>query len=278
MRAFGKKGSDIGEFQDATNVTYVSENRILLTDMINSRIQLCDNEGNTSVVYNGNELSEPWATCISTDNNIILTSRRRKCVVVLTLDGDVMWSFGSGFFGCPSGVCVDKNGNFIVTDISTDRVSTHSNNGTFIKYIGNGNIKEQQFSKPRYVCTSSFDDILVSDSGNHAIKMFDCHGHFIRAIGKFGNGDGELKTPYGICTDSYGHILVADHYNNRISMFCRNGLFVCHVITKYHGLVHPQGVTLSSDLNLFVTHGHLKASEVKVFKLKCTDPTVIVHV
>lgn len=275
---FGKRGKDVGEFQDATGITYISRDQILITDMINNRLQMCNTSGETSIVYSGDDISEPWVACMTKDGNIAFTSRRRKCVVVMSREGDILWSFGANFFECPCGVCIDEDGNFIVTDVLSNRVSVHDSSGKYLKYIGNPRIEEQQFSKPRYVCSSPRGELIVSDSGHHRIKLFDRDGHFIRAIGKFGKRDGELKTPYGICTDSFGHILVSDHYNNRVSMFTREGAFVCHVIGERCDVKHPKGIALSPDLNLFVTSGNLKASEIKVYKLRCSDPTVIVHV
>lgn len=276
--SFGKRGKDVGEFQDATGITYVSRDQILVTDMINSRIQMCTRSGETCAVYGGEDMAEPWTSCLTNDGCIAFTSRRRKCVILMSKVGDILWSFGAGFFQCPCGVCTDADGNFIVTDVFSNRVSVHDSNGQFLNYLGNPKIKEQQFSKPRYVCVSARGDIIVSDSGHHRIKLFDRKGHFIRAIGKFGRNDAELKTPYGVCTDSLGHILVADHYNNRVSMFTREGAFICHVIDESHGVKHPKGLALSPDLNLYVSSGSLKACEIKVYKLKCSDPTIIVHV
>lgn len=246
--------------------------------MINGRIQLFSEDGETSAIYKGEELSEPWATCVTPKGDIAMTSRRRKCVIVVSKDGEILWSFGAGFFECPCGVDTNAEHNFVVSDTFTNRVSIHDRIGQFVKYIGNPKIKEQQFLKPRYVRVTSFGEIIVSDSGHHCIKIFDASGHFIRTFGRFGKMCGQLKTPYGVCTDSLGHILVADHYNNRVSMFTRDGAFMCHVIDERHGVVHPKGIALSRDLTLFVTVGNLKAYQIKVFKLKCSDPTVIVDV
>lgn len=274
---FGKKGKEIGEFQDATSITCLSRDTVLITDMINGRIHCCKRDGTTVAVYGGEEVCEPWSTCVK-DKDIVMTSRRRRVVKIISKEGDVLWSFGAGFFQSPCGVCVDSDGNFIVTDTAAHNVSIHDSKGKFIKYLGNPEIKEQQFSSPRYVCVSPRGDIIVSDSGNHCIKVFDKSGEFIRSIGRFGKNYGELKSPYGVCTDNYGHILVADHYNNRISMFTPDGAFVCHVLESCHGIVHPKGLALSSNLNLYVSVGHLKACIIKVFKLQCQDPTSIIMV
>ncbi|XP_052812005.1 tripartite motif-containing protein 3-like [Mya arenaria] len=275
---FGRKGKGVGEFQDATGLTFVSDGCVLVTDMVNGRIQRCMRDGKTAVIYGGLEIREPWSTCITRDGDIALTCRRRRIVLVISQDGEIKWSFGAGLFQAPSGICSDDEGNFIVTDAFSNRVSLHTKEGQFVKYIGNHSIKEQQFASPRYVCISRKGEILVSDSGHHCVKIFDKQGHYIRSIGKFGKRDGELKTPYGVCTDDFGHVIVADHYNNRVSMFTHEGVFVCHVADEGHGVLHPKGLDLSPDLTLFVSSGHLKACEVKVFKLKPHRISIVAHV
>ncbi|KAH3725363.1 hypothetical protein DPMN_051196 [Dreissena polymorpha] len=272
---FGKKGSNVGEFQDATCITYISGGNMLVTDMINARIQNCTRDGDTSAVYSCEEICEPWATCLTSVKDIALTSRRRRLVLIISTEGDIKWSFGAGFFQSPSGVCVDKAGNFIVTDSVANLVSIHDSNGKFIKYIGNSKIKEQLFDSPRYVCVSIKGDIYVSDSGNHCVKIFDKNGTYTRSIGKFGKRDGELKSPYGVCSDPLGHVIVADHYNSRVSMFTPDGVFMCHVVDGSLGVVHPKGLALSPDMNLYVSSGHLKACEIKVFKLRHHSPTTV---
>lgn len=275
---FGKKGKEIGEFQDVTCITCLSVDTVLTTDMINGRMQCCKRDGTTLAVYGGEEVCEPWSACIKDNELIVMTSRRRRVVKVISKEGDVLWSFGAGFFQLPCGVCIDDDGHFIVTDAMSHHVSIHDSKGKFVRYLGDTENNEQQFSSPRYVCVSPRGEIIVSDSGNHCIKVFDKNGQFIRSFGRFGKNYGELKSPYGVCTDKYGHILVSDHYNNRISMFTPDGEFVCHVLEECHGIVHPKGLALSSNLNLYVSVGHLKACYIKVFKLFCQDPTSIVMV
>ena len=275
---FGKRGKEIGEYQDATGITCISRDNVLVTDMINGRIQCCKRDGTTLAVYGGDEISEPWSTCVTEKELIVMTSRRRRVVKIVSKDGDVLWSFGAGFFQSPCGVCVDNDGNFIVTDSLSHNVSMHDRHGKFLRYLGDTNVEEQQFRSPRYVCTSPRGHIIVSDSGHHCLKVFDKNGDYLRTIGRFGKNYGELKSPYGVCTDSFGHILVADHYNNRISMFTPDGAFVCHVLDKCHGIIHPKGLSLSPGLSLYVTVGHLKACSVKVFQLQCQDATSIVTV
>ena len=271
MTRFGEKGRDVGQFEDAKDVTYVSRGRTLVTDLIDSRIQMCSVTGRPLMLIKGQEICEPWGITLTNDGNIAVTSVRNKCVQVLTESGDILHTFGADFFKHPSGIAVDKRGNFIVADSATNRVSFHNRRGSFLNYLGCSDDTDKSFSSPRYVCCSSAGDIIVSDSGNHCLKIFDSKGRLFKTFGTFGKGKVQFKFPYGVCTSSLGDIFVADHYNSRVSMFDNEGEFVCHVATSSLGLKHPQGIAMSPEFDLYVTHGHLKAYEILTFKLSSQD-------
>ncbi|XP_045163835.2 tripartite motif-containing protein 3-like [Mercenaria mercenaria] len=267
VSAFGKKGTNAGDYQDAKHITCFSNGELLITDLINDRLQICSNVTSSVTIFSPDEIKQPWATAVTTDGNIAVTSCKERCVKLFNIKGEFIDEFGQKYFVRPTGLAVDNYGNFIVCDSVIDKVSMFDKNGTFIRFLGNSFIQEECFNSPRYVCVSITGEIIVSDCGHHKIKVFDSDGNFIRSFGSFGNGDRQLKCPYGVSTNKYGDIFVSDHYNSRISMFSREGVFIRHVVTSEHGLVHPQGLTISHDLYMYISHGHLKANEILVYKL-----------
>lgn len=271
MMKFGEKGRKIGQFDDAKHVTYVSRGRTLITDRTNNRVQLCNKLGRALMVYGGDELAEPWACVLTNDGHIAVTSTKTKCVRILDEDGDILNSFGQDYFQCPSGIVEDKEGRLLVTDSLANRVFIHNSKGEFIDYLGKRGGHDDRFSSPRYICCNVNGDIIVSDTGNHCVKIFDKNGTFVKSFGSFGNGKKCFKFPHDVCTSKYGDIFVADHFNNRVSLYSGQGVFIRHLVTSHHGLIHPQGIAVSPDLNLYISHGHSKASEIIVVKLSQTE-------
>ncbi|XP_050407793.1 tripartite motif-containing protein 2 [Patella vulgata] len=262
-KKFGTKGSGYGQLQDATDVVSLSHGNILVSDMVNSKLQVFNERGSPTVAYVLDELIEPRGIITTSEGYIAATSRKIKAVTILSPDGRLVGTFGQNILSGPSGIDVDCRGNFIISDIVTNRVSVVDKNGNFIQHVG----KNQSFNQPRYVTVSKNGEIIVSDSGNNCLKIFDSNGLFIRQIGKFGKNDGCLKVPYATSTDSFGNILVSDHYNDRVSVFSSTGRFLRHIVTSAHGISHPAGLALSSDMVLYVTHGGLKANQVAAFEL-----------
>ncbi|KAH3827037.1 tripartite motif-containing protein 2-like [Dreissena polymorpha] len=264
--AFGMRGSHIGGFEDAKHVTCLTNGRLLISDYINSRLQVCTTKGGCLAVLD-KDVKFPWAAVLTPDNNIAVTLCTERCVRIYSMDGDLLQMFGENLFVCPTGIACDDKGRMIVCDAKTDKVSVFDKYGNFVRFLGNFDRVEETFSKPGYVCISVNGDIIISDSGNHKIKVFDAECNFVKAFGSFGRGDGQFKCPYDVATNVFGNIFVADHYNSRISVFTRDGVFIRHMLCSKHGLLHPQGVTVTTDNHLVVTHGHLKATEILVFRL-----------
>lgn len=185
-------------------------------------------------------------------------------MTLLNSNGGVEATFGESDLKCPSGLAVTREGCFVVTDFVADKVAVFSPAGTFLRYLRGRGVT---FHQPRYVTVSCHGDVIVCDSGNHRLMVFDAAWNFVRSVGGYGRRDGCLKFPHAVCTDSCGNIIVADRYNDRVSVFTRRGQFARHLVTSAHKLRHPQGVALSPNHQLLVSHGGLKASRVMVLNL-----------
>lgn len=267
VSAFGQKGRRVGQFEDAKDIFCLPDDQLLVTDMVVGRLQRFSRNCNTVTIIAPHEISHAWSACVTETDDIVISLCNERCVKVLNQHGDVLRKVGVGMLQLPTGVACDTKGRIIVCDENADRVMIFDNNGKFIKYLGHTDSEQVHFSKPRYVCVSYNGDIIISDSGNHSVKVFNLNDEFVRSFGSFGKGDGQFKCPYGVCTNKYGEIFVADHYNSRISMFTKDGEFIRHIVTNDHGLIHPQGLRIDKHLTMYITHGHIKATEVLVFKL-----------
>ena len=221
--------------------------------------------GDVTTTIHTEEVIEPWASAITPDGYVAVTSRKNKKVVLLGRDGRVKGSFGEGDFVCPSGIAVTRAGDIVVTDFQTGRVLVYDSSGALVTDLGAG--RGVTFHQPRYVTVSRHGDVIVSDSGNHRLAIFDKDWNFVASAGTFGKQDGCLKFPHAVCTDDQGNILVCDRYNDRVSVFTRRGDFVRQLVTSAHKLRHPQGLALSPGMELYVSHGGLKAHTIMVFTL-----------
>ena len=266
LSRFGKKGRDAGYLGDASDIKYVGNNVILVTDMLNNRLQTFDIDGKVLNVCELEKDSYPTCAVMTLDNQVAVTSRLQKCILVLSKEGEVVKTVGQGNYKWPFGIAQDtQSGRLAVTDQLNHSLTLLDENFNVILQI-NKNLN-QNLVKPRHVTFSDKGLIIVADSGNHSVKVFDHNGIMVTSFGAFGRGVSELRAPYGVCIDQFGDILVADHYNDRISSFDIRGHWQHDLICYYHGLRHPQGIALTSRNNLCVSHGGLKATEIAVYDL-----------
>ncbi|XP_046579093.1 tripartite motif-containing protein 2-like [Haliotis rubra] len=266
---FCQTGSQSGQLHHATDVGVMGNGDLVVTDMICSKLKVFTSSGVVGCVYAADDVSEPWGATDIGSEKIAVTSRKSQSVVIVCKTwGNVLKRFGNGFFKSPCGITNVGDSTVIVTDDVANRVSIHDvNGGKVVAYIG----EHLQFKNPRYVAVSANGNIIVSDSGNHSIKVFDRNRNFVRSFGKYGRSDGCFRFPHGVCTDSHNNILVADQYNSRVSVFDELGRFSCHIVTSLHGVQHPQGVALTSDLRLCVTVGDMKPNRLLIFQLDRID-------
>lgn len=268
LSRFGKKGRDIGYLGDASDIKYVGNDVLLVTDMSNNRLQTFDIDGKVLNVCDIGKDTYPTCAIMTLDNQVAVTSRLQKCVLVVSREGEVIKKVGEASYNWPFGIAQDsQSGRLVVTDQANHSVTLLDENFNTILQINNENNSNQTLLKPRHVTFSDKGLIVVSDSGNHSVKLFDHNGTTVTSFGKFGRGIGDLRAPYGVCVDQFGDILVADHYNDRISCFDIRGHWQNDLICYYHGLRHPQGITLTPKNKLCASHGGLKATEIAVYDL-----------
>lgn len=268
LQTFGQKGRDYGKLQDASSVVCSASGDVIVTDFINGKLQVFDNAGKPSREIRIKARRGPWNVSMSPHGWIAVTYRGSRKLTVISHGGEELLSAGSGMFESPAGLAVDLEGRFIVTDSVTNKIyrmeCLHEEALVNIECL---HLKGVKLKQARYVTVSPTGNIVVSDTGNHCVKILTPDGKLERSFGQYGRRPGNFRSPYAVCCDHHGNIIVADHYNNRVSMFSSSGTFLRHLLSEGHGLNRPQGLHISADRKLYVTHGRMKANEVLVFDL-----------
>ncbi len=160
-----------------------------------------------------------------------------------------------GQFMWPSGIALDGDSNFFVTDAWTNRVSKFDRDGEFLGMFGESGYGQGQFSRPAGIATDAEGNLLVVDTHNHRVQKLTASGQYVSEWGKRGSGEGDFDSPWGITTDSDGFIYVADHKNHRIQKFDSDGDFVFALGSRGSGdyeFDHPSDVAVDPDGDIYV--------------------------
>lgn len=192
----------------------------------------------------------------------------------------------------PFGMCVDEQGNLLVTDTSTPAVcmfdiqnlkwrSWSEIGGVLLQspvsavkagdriivadsalkrvfvIDSNGKLLHElrhTMERPSGLAVAD-ERIFVADAGAHSILAFDDAGNFLFSFGKRGSGEAELNFPTHLATGRNGELLVTDSMNCRVEVFDRNGGFVRQIGSAGDSPGHfsrPKGVAVDSEGNVFV--------------------------
>jgi len=128
---FGKKGSDIGEFNSPTYLAFANK-KLYVSDTLNARIQVFDENGKwlsqfgKRGMFVGN-LPRPKGVAIDSDEHIYVVESYYDHLIVFDHEGKGLLPIGGsgkapGQFNLPAGVWIDKNDVVYVADMFNGRI------------------------------------------------------------------------------------------------------------------------------------------------------------
>ena len=157
----------------------------------------------------------------------------------LTLDGNVVRSFGAGMITWPHGIYVDADDNVWIADAVGyapvpdgvgHTVMKFSPEGELLMRLGKEGIAgdgTDVFNKPSDILVAPNGDIFVADGhdagGNNRIIKFDKDGNYLMQWGETGGDHGQFRDPHALAMDSQGRLFVGDRGNSRLQIFTQDG-------------------------------------------------------
>ncbi len=153
---------------------------------------------------------------------------------------------GEGQLSFPLGIDISANGQVYVANFGNYCVSLFSEDGTFIRTIGQWKLRY-----PTDVLVHSSGLVYVVDWGNHDIAVFSQEGELVRTFGSGGGGKGEFQCPCGVAVSPDDHHLyVSDEDSHRVQVFTLEGQYVREFGTDQ--LKCPRSLTVTSDGSVLV--------------------------
>ena len=168
---------DNGQFNYARHITTDLIGRVFLADRSNDRICIHDPDLNHLRNITHESMSLPYDVKVSRDCLYVLCPANNPCMLVLTLEGDMLHSLitcGEGMdVLCPLFFCLDPLSNFVLSDRDSHLICVFSTEGNLLHKIGREGRRPGMFSEPAGVAiTPNGRLVCVSRNGNCGLQIF----------------------------------------------------------------------------------------------------------
>ena len=115
-------------------------------------------------------------------------------------------------------ICVDEEGMVYLVDPMASYVYVFSDEGEYLRSIGEPGSAFNTLSLPFGVAVDSQGRVLVADSTGHALLGYDKEGRFLFALGGLGKIEGRFYFPKYVSADGNGRIYVVEPFLGRIQV------------------------------------------------------------
>ncbi len=235
----------------------LSQNKVITAETFaGSGVAGLKNGSKTSAEFNN-----PKGIAVDKDQNIYIADHINHVIRKITPEGEVSIFAGTGSAGLtngkanearfkfPTGIAIDKDGNFFVTDYLNHVIRKIDTNGEVSTYAGsgfrgskNGDLQTASFYNPIDLAIDDDGNIYVADEGNHQIRKISPTGTVSLLAGHISGGfkDGKgssarFKNPSGIAVGNDNNIYVADYENHVIRKITPLGLTTTYAGTGKRG-------------------------------------------
>ncbi len=228
------------------------------------------------------EVAPPWDLGIESENQEVVgiavnsrdevhvATRSAHPVLVLTLEGRFLRSFGEGIMTFPHGIHIGPDDTVWLADNMDSTVRKFSPRGELLLTLGTKDRPSDTayrdgdyrtiargagpFNEPTNIAVAPAGDIYITDGyGNARVHRFSEDGKHVASFGEPGAGPGQFNIPHTVFVDRHGTLYVGDRENNRIQVFDGNGAFR----GSWDDVRRPDDIYITSDDLVFVAEqGH----------------------
>ena len=171
---------------------------------------------------------KPRAIAISRQDELYIVDKSAR-IQVFDRDGNYLrgWKTPEWYYGKPTGLSFDRDGNLMVADTHYYRVLFYTPSGQLIPEKTIGGEAGQEPGQLGWVTDCVQDDegnYYISEYGEiDRIQKFSPEGEFLWGWGSHGNGPLQFQRPQNLALDGDGHLWVVDACNHRVLEFDVSG-------------------------------------------------------
>jgi len=213
-----------------------------------------------------------------TNDRVYILNRSDHPIMVLDREGNLLNSWGEGFFNRAHGSCLGPDGSLYCTDDRNHIVAKFTPEGKLLMTLGTkGQASDTgyfrtfdfweslariqrgapPFNRPTGVALNSSGEIYIADGyGNAKIHKFTPDGKLLFSWGEPGGAPGQFRLPHNIWIDKQERIWISDRENSRIQIFNSRGEF----ITEWTDVIRPTDIFIDDEETVYVSELCLRVS------------------
>ena len=177
VKEIGREGSNNGEFNNPRQLTTDSNGHVYIADCNNHRICVLDTDLHHVRNITHQSISKPYDLKLSHDRIYVLCFNKNPCMLVLSIEGDMLHSLISRGGGMdvlsPFFFCLDRNNNFVISDRDAHCIRVFSPAGDLLHTIGRQGHQQGMFCQPHGIAiTPNGKLVCVSDNENYGLQIY----------------------------------------------------------------------------------------------------------
>ena len=246
-----ESGKDDGELYNPTGIAIDRiKNEVYVCDRLSKRIQVLSAVGDYIRQFGNGHLTEPYAICLSQQEESFVTDVAKECVLKFNLTGEFLKQVGSRGnaneqFMMIAGLCCEA-GLIYVCDCQMQRIQIFDSELNFIAYFGYG-----ELGYPRDIKIVS-DTIYILPQSKNCIYCYNRDCTLQRKIELTGQ-ERLMSTAFFFTIDKKGNFLVTDLSLEQIRIFSPDGVLKHILGTRQLPLVF--GIALDNFDNIICVCG-----------------------
>ena len=177
VKEIGRMGSNNGEFKHPRQLTTDPNGHVYIADTYNSRICVLDTDLHHMRNITHQSISKPWDIKLSHDRIYVLCPLKNPCMLVLSIEGDMLHSLISSGEGMdvlrPWFFCLDRNNNIVISDMDAHCIRVFSPAGDLLHTIGREGHQQGMFYNPKGIAiTPNGKLVCVSENENYGLQIY----------------------------------------------------------------------------------------------------------